>query len=68
MNYRGLNLSFLKLAQILTEGDINSNPGLIQNDFRSPRGQSKRIKVFKEHKISVTLVRRLLLMLLVILI
>ena len=28
LNYLGLNLDFLKLAQLLNDGDVVSNPGL----------------------------------------
>ena len=47
LNYTGLNLNFLRLAQLLIDGDIESNPGPTQNDCRSPRGRPKKIKVFK---------------------
>ena len=32
LNYRGHNLNFLKLKQLLIDGDIESNPGPTQND------------------------------------
>ena len=47
LNYRGLNLNFLKLGQLLVDGDIESNPGPTQNDSKSPRGRPKKVKVFK---------------------
>ena len=47
LNYTGLNLNFLRLAQLLIDGDIESNSGPTQNDCRSPRGRPKKIKVFK---------------------
>ena len=42
-----LNLNFIKLAQFLINGDKNPNPGIIQNDCKSPRGLRKKIKVLK---------------------
>ena len=36
-NYRELNLNFLKLAHLLIDGDVESNPGPTQNDCNSPR-------------------------------
>ena len=48
VNYRGLNLNFLRLAQLLTDVDVESNPGPTQNGCKSPRGREiKKIKVFK---------------------
>ena len=46
-NYRGYNLNILILKQLLITGDIKSNPGPTQNDYKSPVGQPKKIKVFK---------------------
>ena len=46
-NYRGYNLNFLKLKQLLIDGDIESNPGPTQNDCKSPVGCPKKIKVCK---------------------
>ena len=36
LNHRGVNLNFLKLAQVLINGDVESNPGPTQNDCKSP--------------------------------
>ena len=47
LNYRGLSLNFLKLAQLLIDGDVESNPGPTQNDCTSPSGRLKKIRVFK---------------------
>ena len=47
LNYRGYNLNFLKLKQLLIDGDIESNPGPTQNDCKSSVGRPKKIKVFK---------------------
>ena len=47
LNYRGLNLNFLKLAQLLINSDVESNPGPTQNNCKSPRGHRKKIRVFK---------------------
>ena len=47
LNYRGYNLNFLKLKQLLIDGDIESNPGPTQNDCKSPVGRPKKIKLFK---------------------
>ena len=47
LNYRGINLNFLRLAQLLIDGDVESNPRLIQNDYKCPRACPKKIKVFK---------------------
>ena len=46
-NYRGYNPNFLKLNQLLIDGDIESYPGPTQNDFKCPVGSPKKIKVFK---------------------
>ena len=35
------------MKQPLIDGDIESNPGPTQNDFKSPVGHTKKIKVFK---------------------
>ena len=45
LKYRGLNLNFLKLAQLM-DGDIESNAAALQNDFKSPHGWPKKNKVF----------------------
>lgn len=42
-----LNLIFIKFAQFLINGDKNLDPGIIQNDCKTPRGLRKKIKVFK---------------------
>ena len=47
LNYRGLSLNFLKLAQLLIDGDVESNPGSTQNDCTSPSGRPKKIRVFQ---------------------
>ena len=47
LNYRGYNLDFLKLKQLLTDGDVESNPGPTQNDCKSPVWRPKKIKGFK---------------------
>ena len=47
VTYRGLNLNFLRLAQLLTDGDLESNPGPTQNNCESPSGPPKKLKVFK---------------------
>ena len=47
LNYRGCNLNFLKLKQLLTDGDIESNPGPTQNDCKSPVGCPQKIEVLK---------------------
>ena len=46
LNYRH-NLNFLKLKQLLIDGDIESNPGPTQNDCKSSVGRPKKMKVFK---------------------
>ena len=45
--YRGLNPNLLKLAQLLIDGDVESNPWPTQNDFKFPRGRPNKIRVFK---------------------
>ena len=45
--YRGLNLNFLILKQLPIDGNIESNPWPTQNDFKSPVGLPKKMKVFK---------------------
>ena len=47
LNYRGYNLNFLKLKQLLIDRDIESNPGPTQNDCKSSVGHPKKIKLFK---------------------
>ena len=47
LNYRVLNLNFLRIAQLLIDGDAESNAGPTQNDYRSPCGRPKKMKVFK---------------------
>ena len=47
LHYRVYNLNFLKLKQLLTDGDIESNAGPTQNDYKSSVGCPKKIKVFK---------------------
>ena len=49
VNDRGLNLNFsqIKITTYI-DGDIESNPGPTQNDFKSSVGHPKKIKVFKE--------------------
>ena len=41
LNYRGYNLNFLKLKQLLIDADIESNPGPTKNNCRSPVGCPK---------------------------
>ena len=48
LNYRGYSLVFLKLKQLLIDGDIESNPGPTQDNCKSPVGYPKKIKVFKQ--------------------
>ena len=48
LNCRGYNLNFLKLKQLLVDGDIESNPGPLQNDCKSPIGCPKKIKALKQ--------------------
>ena len=47
LNYWGLNLNSLKLAQLLIDSDVESNPGPPQSYCKSPCGRLKKIKVFK---------------------
>ena len=48
LNYRGGgDLNFLKLKQLLIDGDIESNAWPTKNDCKSPVGWPKKIKVFK---------------------
>ena len=47
LNYRGYNLNFLRLEQLLIDGDIESNPGSTQNDCKSPVAHPEKIKMFK---------------------
>ena len=62
LNYRSFNLK-----QRLIDEDIESNPGPTQNDFKSPGGRPRKIKVFKGTKKKiVVLVETLMLMFLVI--
>ena len=47
LNYRGCNLNFLKLKQLLIDGDIEPNPGPTQNDCKSSVGRPKKSEVLK---------------------
>ena len=47
LNCKRLYLYFLKLKQLLTDGDIESSSELTQNDSKSPVGHQKKIKIFK---------------------
>ena len=47
LDYGGLSLNFIKLVQLLIDGDVESNPGPTRNDCKSPPGHPKKIKVFK---------------------
>ena len=47
LNYRGYNHNFLRLKQLLIDGDIESNPGSTQNDCKSPVAHPDKIKMFK---------------------
>ena len=47
LNCKGYNLNFVKLKQLLIDGDIESNPAPSQNDCESPVGRPKKIEVFK---------------------
>ena len=48
LNYKGLNLNFLILKQLLIDSDIESNPRPTQNVCNSPVGRKKKIKLFKK--------------------
>ena len=50
LNCRGYNLNFLKLKKLLIDGDLESNPGPSQNDFKFPVGLPKKLKHLKEQK------------------
>ena len=45
LNYKGLNLNFLILKQLLIDSDIESNPRPTQNVCNSPVGRKKKIKL-----------------------
>ena len=45
LNYRGYNLNFLKLKQLLIDGDVESNPRPTQNDCKFPVGRPKKLCV-----------------------
>ena len=47
LNYRGLNLNFLKLKQLLICGDVESNLMPTQKDCKSSGGRPKKIKIFQ---------------------
>ena len=47
LNCKEFNLYFLKLKQLIADGDMESNPGPTQNDSKSPVGHQKKIKIFK---------------------
>ena len=54
LNYRGYNLNFLKLKQLLIDGDIESNPGPTQNDCKSSVGRPEKINL-SENKINIAI-------------
>ena len=45
LNYKGLNLNFFILKQLLIDSDIESNPRPTQNVCNSPVGRKKKIKL-----------------------
>ena len=65
LNYRGLNLNFLKLVQLLIDGDIEFNPGPTQNDSKAPCGRPRK-KYLKKTPKMLILMKALMLILLVI--
>lgn len=48
VNYRDLGVDFLKLAQLLIDDYVESNPGPTKSDCKSLCERPKKIKVFKE--------------------
>ena len=47
LNFKGYSFNFLKLKQLLIDGDIESNQGPSKNHCKSPVGCPKKIKAFK---------------------
>ena len=70
LNYKGLILNVLQLTCLLIDGDIESNPGPMQNykSCKSPCGRPEKIIIMflKECQKIIILVRRLMLILLVV--
>ena len=65
LNYRGYNLNFLKVKQLLIDADIESNPGPTQNHCKSAVDAQTKLKCLKEQQKSVILVKTILLVLVV---
>ena len=42
-HFLDVNLNFRRLAQLLIDGNVESNPGPTQNDCKSPRGRPKEL-------------------------
>ena len=42
-HFLDVNLNFRRLAQLLIDGDVESNPGPTQNGCKSPRGRPKEL-------------------------
>ena len=65
LDYRGLSLNFLRLKQLLIDGNKESNPGPTQNLCKSPVGRLKKIKCLNEQQKSVVLVKTMVMLLVI---
>ena len=65
LNYRGYNLNFLKLKQLLIDGDVESNSGPTQSECNFPSRHPKKIKSLKEQQKSVIIVKTMVMLLVV---
>lgn len=65
-NYRRLSCNFVKLAQLLFDCGIESNPGPTQNDFQSSCACQGKPKYLKEHQKELFLMGTMIMLLLLI--
>ena len=65
LNYKGLNLNFLKLKQLLIDADMESNPGLLKMIANLQLDTQRKLKCLKEQQKSVITVQTMLMLLLI---
>ena len=65
INYRGLNLNFLRLKKLFIDGDIELNLVPTQNNLNPQLGFQRKINFLKEHQKSVILVKTMLMLLVI---
>ena len=65
LNYKGLNLNFLKLKQLCIVGDIESNPGPIKIILNPQLGAQRKSKCSNEQQKCVILVKAMSMLLVI---